>query len=142
MKPLSIGQLAGKAGVSVETVRFYERKGLLPAAPRSAAGYRQYSAESVRRLRFVQRAKDVGFTLAEIGELLALRTEPDASCADVRARAAARIALIDGKLAALTRMKRALAELAERCTGEGPVSGCPILDAFETDEEVAQDADR
>ncbi|UCE88598.1 MAG: heavy metal-responsive transcriptional regulator [Pseudomonadota bacterium] len=134
MKPLSIGQLAKAAGVSVETVRFYERKGLLPKPRRSASGYRQYSEESVRRLRFVQRAKDVGFTLGEIGELLALRTEPNASCADVRARAATKIALIDEKLTALSRMKRALGQLAERCTGEGPVSGCPILDALETDE--------
>src|ERR687896_82889 len=92
-KPLTIGQVARQSGVGVETVRFYEREGLLPRPSREASsGYRQYSPEAVSRLRFIRRAKELGFTLREIGELLDLRVDPATNRGDVKRRTAAKIA--------------------------------------------------
>lgn len=129
---MTIGEVARRAGVKVETLRYYERHGLVPEPARSAAGYRQYGADTVRRIRFIRRAKALGFTLAEIRELLGLRAAPGVSCADVRAQAEAKIAEIDTRLQALVRMKSALARLAREC-GTGPVSECPILEALDAD---------
>ena len=98
MRTMSIGQLAKDVGVGVETVRFYERKGLLDVPARKDSGYRQYDDEAVERLRFIRKAQQVGFTLKEIQDLLALRDDPDARRADVRERAAGKIADIDAKV--------------------------------------------
>src|SRR5881394_2167200 len=98
MDMLSIGQVARRAGVGVETVRFYEREGLLEEPARKASGYRQYTGDVVARLRFIKRAKDLGFTLREIAELLALRSDPDNPCAEVRQRAQAKVADIDARI--------------------------------------------
>lgn len=127
---VTIGQLAKAAGVGVETVRFYEREGLLVEPPRRRSGYRQYPREAIARVRFIRRAKDLGFTLKEIAELLALRIAPDKSCADVRAIANAKIADVEAKIHDLTRIKGALETLARACRGKGPTSECPILDAI------------
>src|SRR5262245_35107394 len=114
MKPLTIGQVAREAGVGVETVRFYEREGLLDEPARRASGYRQYTRDAVARLRFIRRAKELGFTLKEIGELLALRDDPGA---DVRARAAAHLTDIEARIRDLTRMRGALVQLIDTCHG-------------------------
>ena len=137
MSRLTTGEVAKRAGVKVETVRFYERKGLIPEPERSASGYRLYKADTVRRLRFIQRAKDVGFTLRDIGELLSLRTRPGVSCADIRSRALTKIEDIDQKIRDLERMRNSLMSLAQECSAEGPLSECPILDSLERDEESA-----
>ncbi len=131
---LSIGKLASAAGVGVETIRFYERRGLLPEPPRRASGYRQYPPDSVARVLFIRRAKRLGFTLKQITELLELRVDPDKSCADVRALAEAKIDDVDQKMRELKGIKSALIKLANTCRGEGPTSECPILDAIETDD--------
>src|SRR6516225_6755483 len=130
MKALTIGQAARSAGVGIETVRFYERQGLLQEPPRRNSGYRQYPEDVVARLHFIKRAKELGFSLKEIKELLALRVDPDTTCADVRSRAEAKIADVEEKIKALHRIKKALVKLTAVCRGRGPTSECPILDAL------------
>jgi DNA-binding transcriptional MerR regulator len=98
MTVLNIGEVAKRTGVTVETVRFYEKKGLIITPERSGSGYRQYPAETVKRVRFIQHAKEVGFTLKDIGELLALRREPGTSCADIKLRATEKIEEVDQKI--------------------------------------------
>jgi Hg(II)-responsive transcriptional regulator len=135
MAGLRIGQVAERAGVGVETVRFYERKGLIDEPPRRKSGYRQYAEDVVPRIRFIRRAGELGFSLREIQELLELRADSTASAEEVRDRTEAKVLEIDGRIADLERMKRALAGLTARCTGEGPVGECPILEALEADAE-------
>ncbi len=130
MKPLTIGQVSSRSGVGIETVRFYERVGLLPKPARSLSGYRQFDEEVIARLQFIQRAKDLGFTLNEIKELLSLRLDPDTSCDDVKARADAKIADVEDKIRMLQRMKKALVRLTHECSETGSGSACPILDAL------------
>ncbi len=134
MKSLTIGKVARQAEVGVETIRFYERERLLEEPPRSESGYRQYPKETISRLRFIRRAKELGFTLKEIKELLALRNEPGSTCEDIRIRAEAKIGDIEGKIQMLKRMKEALKKLTLACNGHSPVSECPILEAMEDDE--------
>lgn len=134
MDSLSIGELAKAADVGVETIRFYEREGLLPEPPRRRSGYRQYPADTVDRIRFIRRAKDLGFTLKEIAELLSLRVDPDKSCADVRALAQAKLADVELKMNDLAKIKATLEQLANVCRGQGPTRECPILDAIAHDE--------
>jgi MerR family mercuric resistance operon transcriptional regulator len=131
MKPLTIGQVARSAGVGVETVRFYERQGLLQEPARKESGYRQYPEDVVARLRFIKRAKELGFSLKEIKELLALRVDPATTCAEVKRRAEAKIADVEEKIQALQRIKKALVRLTAVCRGRGPTSECPILDALD-----------
>lgn len=128
---LTIGAVARTAGVPLDTVRYYERRGLLPAPPRTPAGYRQYPAEAVQRVRFVKRAQALGFTLDEIAELLELRVRPDVSCEAVEHQAIAAMERIDAKLAELDRMRRALARLAATCRTPHPPDECPILTALD-----------
>ena len=132
MKPLTIGQLAKRADVGVETVRFYEREGLLEEPDRRASGYRQYDEGVVRRLEFIRRAKELGFTLKEIKELLSLKLDPSTTCAEVKERAETKIEDIESKIRTLQRMKRALVKVTKSCSGNGPTSECPILEAIET----------
>ena len=135
MKPLTIGQVARNGGVGIETVRFYERQGLLEEPARKESGYRQYDEDVVARLRFIRRAKELGFSLKEIKELLALRVDPTTTCAEVRSKAAAKIVDIEQKIEALQRIKKALVKLTTVCRGRGPTSECPILDALDHEEE-------
>ncbi len=130
-KPLRISQVANLAGVGVETVRFYERESLVNKPLRRESGYREYPTEAVDRIRFIRRAKDLGFTLKEIRELLDLRLDSEATCGDVRETAQEKIADIEGKIRILQRMKRALVKLTSACDGSGSVESCPILGALE-----------
>jgi Hg(II)-responsive transcriptional regulator len=128
---LTIGSLAKAADVGVETVRFYERKGLLPEPPRTPAGYRQYPADAVERLRFIRRAQGLGFTLEEISDLLELRVDEVAACGTVEMRARAKLASVDEKLAELTRIRAALERLVGACHAREPTCECPILEELE-----------
>jgi MerR family copper efflux transcriptional regulator len=130
---LTISRLAERAGVGIDTVRYYERAGLLPAPPRRASGYRDYPADAVRRLRFIRRAKELGFTLTEIGELLELsdpRGDGKRGMRAVKRAAETKLAVVDHKLAELQRVRDGLHQLIEACPGHGPLQGCPILQAL------------
>lgn len=131
---LRIGEVARRAKVNLQTIHYYERTGLLPKAPRTASNYRLYSGDAVRRVRFIKRAQEIGFTLKEIKELLSLRARPQAKCADVLARAEAKVQNIDEKVRMLQAMRRALSRLMSACKGRGGISECPILDALDNDE--------
>ena len=133
MKSLTIGQLAGRAEVGVETVRFYERRGLLAEPERRPSGYRQYDEAVVDQLRFIKRAKELGFTLKEIKELLSLRLDPSTTCADVKSRAEEKIDDIQDKIRTLQRMKKALVKVTKACSGRGGTSECPILESLDRD---------
>ena len=128
---LTIGRLAQLVGVNLETIRYYERQGLLPAPPRTAAGYRVFPRESARRLRFIKRAQELGFSLNEIAELLALRMQPGTKQTDMRMRAEAKISDIEQKIRTLQAMKKTLRQLTDRCEGCGPLSDCPILESLD-----------
>lgn len=129
---LTIGRLARAAGVGVETIRYYEREGLLPEPARTASGYRQYPADTVDRLGFIRRAKRLGFSLGEVRELLAL-AQAEGERAQVKAIAEHKLAGIERRIEELTRMRAALTELTRRCSGRGPVEGCPIIEALTDD---------
>ncbi len=131
MQSLTIGRLAQLGGVNLETVRYYERRGLLPKPPRTQSGYRQFSPDAAQRLRFIKRAQELGFSLNEVRELLALRLESRTNRAEVRRRAQTKIADIDCKIAALAAMKATLHDLAERCEHCGLSSKCPILTSLD-----------
>ncbi len=131
MKPLTIGQVAQRSGMGIETVRFYEREGLLAKPARAPSGYRQFDGEVVNRLRLIQRAKELGFTLKEIKELLSLRVAPGTSCEQIKRRTVTKIENIEGRIRTLQRMKRALQRLVAACSTKGSVSICPILDALD-----------
>jgi MerR family copper efflux transcriptional regulator len=135
MARLTRGELAKRCEVNSETVRYYEQQGLLPKPARSASNYRLYDGDSARRVRFVKRAQELGFTLKEIRELLSLRARPTARCADVRERAEAKVQDIDRKICTLQAMRRALSKLMSECAGRGAISECPILDALEDQNE-------
>lgn len=132
MDGLTIGKVARGAGLAIDTVRYYEREGLLEKPARTTSGYRHYTTNVVARLRFIRQAKELGFTLHEIKELLSLKVAPGKSCADVKARTEAKIADVEQRIAQLNRIKRALAKLAIACSGRGPTTECPILEALET----------
>ncbi len=130
---MTIGQVAERVHVNVQTVRYYERRGLLPEPPRTASGYRQYDAEAVRRIGFIKRAQGLGFTLEEITELLDLRVDPEGSCDSVEARAERTITRIEAKIADLERMRDALTRLAHDCRHRRASDDCPILVSLEED---------
>ena len=132
---ISTSELANQSGVNLQTIRYYERSGLLPKPSRSGSGYRQFSPDSVRRVRFIKRAQELGFSLKEIKELLALRIAPGSTRADVRKRAEAKIADIEGKVQHLRDMKKALVRLTDACCENGPASECPILESLSLDKE-------
>jgi len=127
---MKIGELARAAGVPIDTVRYYERQGLLPAPSRTASGYRQYGHDDVGRLRFVRRAKALGFTLEEIRDLLGLSARREADMAGMKAAAIQKLADIDDKLAELQRIRAGLDALVASCPGHGALEHCPILDAL------------
>lgn len=134
MKSLTIGQLAKEAKVNVETVRYYERRGLMPEPPRRESGYRQYPQGSVARIRFIKRAQELGFSLKEIMELLSLRMNPDTTCGDIKRKTEVKIADIEEKIRALQKIKRGLGKLATSCRGRGPTSECPILEVLNSED--------
>ena len=136
MDGLTIGGVAERARVHIDTLRYYERRGLVAIPPRSMANYRLYPEDAVRRVRFIKRVQELGFTLKEIKELLSVRAAPEAECAEVRAHAEVKIKDIDEKIASLTAMKSVLAKLVAECAGEGPLTDCPILESLETKEVI------
>ncbi len=133
-KSLTIGHLARDAGINLETVRYYEREGLLPKPPRSASGYRLFPPEAVRRLRFIKRGQELGFSLREIRELLSLRVSPRTSSAEIRKRAEVKIADIQRKIKTLESMEQTLRKLTKSCTGCGLITDCPILESMDKEE--------
>lgn len=132
MERLTIGELAKQARVNRETVRYYERRRLLQRPPRSIAGYRVFSDDALKRLRFIRHAKMLGFSLEEIRELLALRINSIDTCDRVRQRTQTKIADIDRKITALQQMRRVLSELVAACSRRRKTEGCPILGSLET----------
>ena len=133
----TIGAVARSVGIGVETVRFYERKGLIAPPPRTPSGYRQYPDETIDRLRFVRRAKELGFTLDEIASLLALRVEAGTACNDARQLAQARLADVESRIRDLRRIADALGELVVACEVERETKACPLLDALTPEAEHA-----
>lgn len=129
---LTVGKVAKSAAVSADTVRFYEKEGLLAPARKSAAGYRLYGDDAVRRLRFIKHAQDCGFSLAEVRELLTLRAAENACCTDVKSVAVHKKLLIESKIRTLQVMSQALSELIAHCDGgQLPLDACPILAALD-----------
>jgi len=131
VKYLKIGQAAKEAGVNVDTVRYYERRGLLPSPQRKESGYRQYMGDTVKRIRFIKHAQELGFSLNEIAELLSLKLDPVAACSDVKKKAERKIAEIEEKLEMLRKMREALGCLVEMCEENREAGECPILEALD-----------
>lgn len=127
---LTRGVLAREAGVHAETVRFYEKRGLLKEPERSLSNYRQYPVETVARIRFIKRAQELGFTLTEIGELLALRANPHGKNSKVKTLANEKLKIIKRKVCDLQKMQKALTDLTAACDGLGTVARCPIMTAI------------
>ena len=128
---MRIGEVAAAAAVNVQTLRYYERVGLLPKPERRSSGYRAYDPQSVRRLRFIKRAQDLGFKLGEIGDLLALREQSESACEQVEARASATLERIREKIRDLESMRAALSEYLTACHSRRPLDECPLLRALD-----------
>jgi MerR family copper efflux transcriptional regulator len=132
MDALGIGQLAKRGGVGIDTVRYYERNGLLAPRSRLASGYRRYGDIELARLRFIRRAQTLGFTLKEIKQLLALSAQRDVG--RVKRSAQAKLIDVESRIAALVRVRDGLATLIEACPGHGRAANCPILRALTEDD--------
>lgn len=130
---LQIGKVAKESSVGVETVRFYESKGLIALPKRNASGYRQYSESVVKQIQFIQHAKTLGFSLREVGELITLKGKRNARCNSIKETAIAKIADIQEKIDSLEKMKKALQPLVAQCKASDPISDCPILGALDED---------
>jgi MerR family mercuric resistance operon transcriptional regulator len=128
---LTIGRVADKAGVNVETIRYYQRRGLLPEPDKPTRGHRRYGGDAVKRVRFIKRAQLLGFTLEEIGSLLAL--DEARACTTTRGLAARKLQVIEHKLADLKAMRKALTALMRQCDGGGTQGACPIIHALTAD---------
>lgn len=135
-KGLSISELARKSRVNIQTIRFYERKGLLPRPRRTPSGYRVFTEDDVRRVVFIKRAQELGFSLKEIKGLLFLRARPASRCGQVLSKAEEKIKEIEAKIQSLQSMKQALLRLKAECEGSRPIQECPILTALDKEEEV------
>lgn len=133
-RTLTIGELAGAVGVNVQTVRYYERRGLLPKPKRRASGYREYLSSDVARLEFIRRAQALGFTLSEIEQLLALRVDPRTTPEDVHRAVEEKIEAVEAKISDLTRISGALQKMAAACHAHGPLGDCPFLEALEKED--------
>ena len=127
---MKIGEVAKAAGIGIDAVRFYERQGLIPEPARQPSGYRVFPPDVVLSLRFIRRAKELGFSLKEISELLSIEMAANASAADVKKLAEAKLADMEERIRALQRMRRALKKAVAACPGKGPTSGCSILRSF------------
>lgn len=130
---MKIGELAQRAGVRIDTVRYYERQGLLPPPVRQPSGYRSYAPSDISRLRFVRRAKALGFTLEEIRELLALSGRREDDMGGLKATATEKLADVEAKLTELKRIRDGLKTLVASCPGHGALEQCPILNALDED---------
>jgi MerR family copper efflux transcriptional regulator len=130
MATMNIGRLAEQSGVSIDTIRYYERQRVLPPAARTATGYRHYSGADLDRLRFIRRSKELGFSLEEIKELLSLTEHRHSDMRRVKRKAEQRLAQVERKIVELKRVKRGLKLLIEACPGKGELDGCPIVAAL------------
>lgn len=127
---MTIGAVSRNAGVPIDTIRYYERAGLLPEPRRRGSGYRDYDRGAIERLRFIRRAKDLGFTLEGIRELLALSSDRERGVKSVKQRAEARLGEVEQRIRELQRVKRGLKQLIDACPGHGALEHCPILRAL------------
>ena len=131
MDKLLISELAKKVNVNKETIRYYERKGLIPNPSRNDSDHRQYSEIDIKRTEFIKRTQSLGFSLKEIKDLLMLKIELGTTCKDIQKIVKLKVSDIDKKIKDLKEIKNTLNKLAGRCTGRGPVGECPILDELE-----------
>ena len=127
---MKIGELSALSGLSIDTIRFYEKQGLIPPPRRTDTNYRMYDADTPRRLIFIRKARDLGFTLQEIGQLLALSEDGHAGAGDVKERAQAKLRDLDRKISEMKAMRLSLEKLVSTCSGDGPSYECPILAAL------------
>lgn len=134
MDSLTISQVAKRGGVNIQTIRYYERQGLLAPKSRTEAAYRIFSSESVRRIRFIKRAQELGFSLKEIKDLLSLRIDAHTTQADIRKRTQTKIADIERKILHLQAIRASLLRMAEDCSGCGSLKDCPILESLDKEE--------
>lgn len=134
MDSLTISKVAKRAGINLQTVRYYERQGLLAPVSRTKAGYRIFSSDAVRRIRFIKRAQELGFSLKEIKELLSLRIDTHTTQADIRDRTQAKIADVEQKIRNLQAIHANLLRVAEDCSGCGALKDCPILESLDKEE--------
>lgn len=132
---LSIGKVSKLSGVSIETIRFYETKGLVHEPSRRESGYRQYQSDVLTRLRFIKKAQDLGFSLSEIKQLLMLEMNPKTTRTEIKSIAQEKILHIQNKIKDLQQMQKTLLTLTDQCNGKGKIQGCPILEAFKKNEE-------
>ncbi|NII09100.1 heavy metal-responsive transcriptional regulator [Oleiagrimonas sp. C23AA] len=132
----SIGTVARRAGVGVDTIRYYEREGLLPAPARRASGYRVYGDQAIEQLRFIRRAKELGFSLDEVRELMALSADRERGVTGVKQRAQQRLAAVEQRMAELERIRGGLQTLIDACPGHGDLDTCPILKALGSEEDA------
>src|SRR5213594_4395956 len=133
---LTIGQVADAADVNIQTIRYYERRGLFPNPRRTPSGYRQYGDDAVARLRFIKHAQDLGFSLQEIQELLRLRVRHGAACDSVERKTRQKIEVVQQRIRDLQRMRRTLERLAAACAARRPTDDCPILEVLEDDDDI------
>jgi MerR family copper efflux transcriptional regulator len=127
---MRIGEVAQSADVGIETIRYYEREGLLPVPRRRSSGYREYDETAIARLQFIRRTKQLGFSLNEIKQLVSLWFNGSARCAHVRERAAEKVADIEDKIRSLQRMKRTLKKLIAQCESRDSLDECPLLEGL------------
>lgn len=137
---LKIGQLAKAAGVTIDTIRYYERRGLIPEPPRRESGYREYAPDFVSRLRFIRKAQELGFSLTEIRELLALQIDSVETCDQVRHRAEEKVHDIEAKIQTLQRMHAILSDLIRACDQRESSGICPILNILTSQENGIENA--
>ncbi len=133
MEYLTTGRLAKEAGVKIDTVRYYEKRGLLPKPPRKESGYRMFREDAVKRIIFIKHAQEIGFSLHEIEELLFLRVSSKTTCREVKKKTEAKIAEVDEKIQNLQRIKRALEKMADICRANKRIGDCPILDMLDVE---------
>lgn len=129
MKALTIGQLARETGVNIETIRYYERRGLIPEPPRRESGYREYTFKYAERICFIKRAQNLGFTLKEISELLAV-ADGNSVCKDIRKFAEDKVKDIEVRIHDLQKIKTVLNDLIKKCLGKRKISECPIIESL------------
>ena len=132
MSGFTIGKVAQQVGIGIETIRFYERKGLIDEPPRRESGYRQYQEDDISRLKFIQKAKTLGFSLNEISDLLSLRGGPDTATREIKQLAETKLNDIESKIKMLRSMQRSLKTLVDKCPGKGPTNECPILESLDS----------
>ena len=134
---LRIGQVATAADVNIQTIRYYERRGLFPPPRRTPAGYRQYADDAVARLRFIKHAQELGFSLNEIQDLLGLRVRHGAACDSVERKTRQKIEVVQKRIRDLQRMRRTLEQLAAACAARRPTDDCPILEVLEDHDDTS-----